>query len=235
MLFDIVLYSLLAGSTVFIGGVIAAFFDENMKVGLLKNELTHTMMAFGAGIMLAAVSFVLVPEAIESLSIFNIVFFFILGTFCFYYLDKKIQQLKSSSSQLMALLLDFIPESISLGAIFIVNQSLGLTLALLIALQNLPEAFNSYIELKKAHMSTKKILIILFFLSFIGLLFSMFGYFLLSDYKDINAMLMVFASGGILYIIFQDIAPSVKIRNSSMPVLGVNLGFVVGLLCHLAI
>jgi ZIP family zinc transporter len=41
---------------------------------------------------------------------------------------------------------------------------------------------------------------------------------------------MTFASGGILYLIFQDIAPQSKIKNHWIPALGAVLGFAIGLL-----
>jgi peptidoglycan/LPS O-acetylase OafA/YrhL len=47
-----------------------------------------------------------------------------------------------------------------------------------------------------------------------------------------NALLhpVVFASGGILYLIFQDIAPQSKMRRHWTPPIGAVLGFVVGML-----
>ena len=41
---------------------------------------------------------------------------------------------------------------------------------------------------------------------------------------------MIFASGGILYLIFQDIAPTLKLKSTKLVALGVNFGFVVGML-----
>jgi ZIP family zinc transporter len=40
---------------------------------------------------------------------------------------------------------------------------------------------------------------------------------------------MLFASGGILYLIFQDIAPSLKYKNNRILAIGVNIGFIVGI------
>ena len=41
---------------------------------------------------------------------------------------------------------------------------------------------------------------------------------------------MVFASGGILYLIFQDIAPNVKLKRAWIPALVANLGFLIGII-----
>lgn len=235
VLLDIVLFSLLAGSSVFIGGVLSYFFDKFLKKGLLKKEILHTLVAFGAGIMLGAVCFVLIPEGIKSLSTISSILVFFLGTISFYFLDEYIKKKKTTASQLMAMLLDFIPESISLGAMFVLNHNIAILLAFFIFLQNLPESFNSYLELKEAKLSSKKALVILFLLSFIGVIFSLIGYVFLKDEVEITASIMIFSSAGILYLIFQDIAPALRIKENSYPVLGVNLGFLLALVCHLSI
>ena len=41
---------------------------------------------------------------------------------------------------------------------------------------------------------------------------------------------MLFASGGILYIVFQDIAPEAKLRRRWMPAFGAVVGFLLGLI-----
>jgi len=41
---------------------------------------------------------------------------------------------------------------------------------------------------------------------------------------------MLFASGGILYLIFQDIAPSLRLKSSRYIAIGVNLGFIIGMM-----
>ncbi len=44
---------------------------------------------------------------------------------------------------------------------------------------------------------------------------------------------MLFASGGILYLIFQDIAPQVRVEKHWLPPLGAIAGFLLGLIGHL--
>ncbi len=232
---ELILFSLLSGSTVFVGAVISFVFEKFVPLGLFKKELIHTFIAFGAGIMLAAVSFVLIPQAVEVLTIVQTIIFFTLGSICFYFISEYIKKKKTKVSQLMAMLLDFIPESISLGSMFLINHSFAILLAVFIALQNLPEAFNSYLELRKFKTSIFKTLLILFCLSFVGLIFSLLGYIFLKSSPSITAAIMIFSSGGILYLIFEDIAPSFRLKENSLAVLGVNFGFIVGLLCHLLV
>jgi len=129
----------------------------------------------------------------------------------------------------LAMLMDFVPEAIALGAVFATDHNLGLLLALFIGLQNFPESFNSYLELLSSKYTSRKCLLILFFLSFSGVISAISGYYLLSDMPQLTASLMLFSSGGILYLIFQDIAPMSKLGKSWFPAIGVTFGFLVGM------
>ncbi len=231
-LMRIALYSSLAGVTVFLGGLLANVFDRHVREGLLKEEILHTSIAFGGGIIVAAVAFVLVPRGMAVLPMFPMAATFLAGAIFFYSLDSYIAKKGGSASQLLAMLLDFVPESIALGAIFAADPELGLLLAVFIGLQNFPESFNSFGDLRASGYSSRKCLVILFLLSFSGIVSATSGYYLLSDLPHLTAALMLFSSGGILYLIFQDIAPMSKMQNSRLPTLGVSLGFLVGMVGH---
>ncbi|WP_421876336.1 ZIP family metal transporter [Marinoscillum sp.] len=230
MLLEILLYAGFAGITVIIGGLLANFFNHHMEETPVKYEITHTMMAFGGGIILSAVGLVLVPKGLEQLSLWPMIIAFIAGSMLFYFIDKKLAAKGGQMATLLAMLMDFVPESIALGAIFATDPSTGTLLAIFIGLQNLPEAFNSFRDMVLSGFSVTKTLVIFAFLSFSGVLGALLGHFVLSDYPEMTAYLMVFASGGILYLIFQDIAPESKMEKSFVPSLGATLGFLVGMI-----
>ncbi len=56
------------------------------------------------------------------------------------------------------------------------------------------------------------------------------GFVLLQGHLTLTATIMAFAAGGILYLVFQDIAPQARMRRHWTPALGAVLGFVVGML-----
>lgn len=225
----IVLYSFFAGITVFLGGLLSKYFEKFHK-GVLKEKILHMSVAFGGGIIFAAVAFVLAPRGIELLSLGPLVILFLAGAIAFYLLDGFIEQKGGSAAQIMAMLMDFIPEAIALGAVFAHDHRLGLLLALFIGLQNFPEAFNSYLDLRNSGYKSRKCLLILFFLSFTGIFAAISGSLLLSNKPQLTASLMIFSSGGILYLIFQDIAPSSKMQKSWVPALGATFGFLIGMI-----
>ena len=229
-LIKIISYSFLSGITVFLGGFISKLFERYFREGLVKEEIIHTSVAFGGGVIIAAVAFVLAPKGINELPLIPIIIIFLSGAISFFFLDRYIEQKGGAISQLLSMLMDFIPEAIALGAVFATDHNLGLLLAIFIGLQNLPESFNSYIDLRNNGYTSKKCLLILFFLSFSGVLAAVLGDLLLSDKPQLTASLMLFSGGGILYLIFQDIAPMSKLQKSWFPALGVSFGFLIGMI-----
>ncbi len=225
----IILYSCFAGITVFFGGLLSKYFEEYFKDGLLKEEILHTSIAFGGGIIIAAVAFVLAPKGMEALPLTPMIMLFLSGAIIFFFFDRYIEKKGGTISQLLSMLMDFVPEAIALGAVFATDPNLGLLLAIFIGLQNFPESFNSYLDLRNNGYTSRKCLLILFFLSFSGVIAAISGYYLLSDMPQLTASLMLLSSGGILYLIFQDIAPMSKLQESWFPAIGSTFGFLVGM------
>ena len=226
----VIWYSYYSGITVFLGGLLSLIFERRFKNEQLKQEVVHTSIAFGGGIIVAAVAFVLVPKGMSEMALFPVIVLFLGGAGCFFFLDRAIERKGGSYAQVLAMLMDFIPEAIALGAVFATDHSLGLLLALFIGLQNLPEAFNSYRDLRNSGWGIRKCLVTLFFLSFTGVIAAVIGDLVLQDMPAVTSSLMLFSSGGILYLIFQDIAPMSKLPRSWFPALGVDLGFLVGMI-----
>jgi len=230
MLIELILYSLFSGFTVFIGGILANYFNHHIKESPLKYEITHTVMTFGAGVILSAIALVLIPKGLEELDLFPMVFSFLLGAVLFMFIDYYLAKKGGQTATLLAMMMDFVPESIALGAIYAIEPNKGAMLAVFIGLQNLPEAFNSFRDLVQTGFTIRKTLIIFFFLSFFGIIGALIGHFLLRQYPDLTAHLMTFASGGILYLLIQDIIPESKLEKSYLTSLGAILGFLVGII-----
>lgn len=217
-----------AGLMALFGGLLAHV--EGTANTLAKQELVHGITAFGGGILMAAVAFALVPEGMRELNAWQLTGLFAAGGVIFCILDAWLQNNEGNVAQFMAMLLDFVPEAVSLGAVFATNPQLGVLLALFIAAQNFPEGFNAYRELRAAKLTTQTTLWGLLGVSFFGPLAAIMGYWWLSEAPQITAMIMSFAAGGILYLVFQDIAPQARMRRRWTPSLGAVLGFIIGML-----
>ena len=230
MLLDLVLFSGFAGITVFLGGLLANYFNHKVTEKHIRYKITHTSMSFGAGIILSAVALVLVPKGLEELDLFPMALSFTIGAIIFMLIDKKLSKAGGQTATLLAMMMDFIPESIALGAVFAIEPSMAAVLAIFIGLQNLPEAFNSYRDFIVNGYTATKTLTIFFSLSFFGIISALIGHFLLRDYTMLTAHLMTFASGGILYLLIQDIIPASKLENNYSTSLGATLGFLIGII-----
>jgi ZIP family zinc transporter len=225
----VIMATFLAGLAMPIGAVFAAI--EKIESQWLEEEFRHGIMAFGGGALLSAVALVLVPDGIKELEPLSASICFIAGGLGFMLLDIFLKTINTPASQLAAMLSDFIPESIALGAAFASQSNTAFLLAVLIALQNLPEGFNAYRELSQsASYGSLKIILMFLLMSFLGPIAGISGYLWLPNFPDIVSGIMLFASGGILYSIFQDIAPQVKLEKHWLPPMGAILGFVLGMI-----
>ena len=225
---QLVLYSFLAGGAIFVGGFIASI--EKFPEGEVKDDILHGIVAFGGGLLVAAIAFVLVPPGVRELSISAMLFTFLLGAVVFFVIDRHLSQKGGSRAQMLAMMMDFIPEAIALGALFASEHKLAALLAFVIAAQNLPEGFNAYRECCKSNIKKVKILTSMFLLSLAGIPAVFLGKTLLQGQPRIVAGVMMFAAGGILYLVFQDIAPQSAKKNHWSPALWACLGFMVGML-----
>lgn len=230
MIIQIILFAGFAGITVFIGGLLANYFNHHVKDTPLKPIITHTVMAFGGGIILSAIALVLVPQGMQELAIIPLCISFSAGAVIFYFIDRFLAKKGGKTGTLLAMMMDFIPESIALGAVFASDPNTAVLLAIFIGLQNLPEAFNSFRDLVLSGFKVKSTLLIFFLMSFFGIIGALLGHFFLSDSPEITAHLMIFASGGILYLVFQDLIPDIKLKNNYAVSLGGTLGFLVGII-----
>ena len=224
----LVILTLGAGLAMPLGALLASV--ENIHPHWLEEEFRHSAIAFGGGALLSAVALVLVPTGIAELTPLAASTCVVAGALGFMALDIYLVKLNTPASQLAAMLMDFVPESIALGAAFEMESNDALLIAGLIALQNIPEGFNAYRELKQpALMNGKTIIVIFCLMALLGPAAGVGSYLWLRDTPGVVAVIVLMASGGILYSIFQDIAPKVRLEQHWAPPLGAVLGFVMGM------
>lgn len=227
-----VLITALSAAAMPLGGWIAMI--GTLRPGWLDEELRHTILAFGGGLLLAAVALVLVPEGAKGMSIPLVCLWFVGGGTAFMLLDIWLAKRKTPASQMAAMLADFMPESIAMGAAFAQGHATGFSLALLIALQNIPEGFNAFREMAgRNRVKGRRVLILMACMVPLGPLMGWLGMEFLAPCQELLGGIMLFAAGGILYVIFEDIAPQVKLARHWAPPMGAVAGFLVGLIGNL--
>lgn len=232
MILDAIGLALGAGLAITVGAAIASF--EHIRPKWLEQEFRHFVIAFGGGALLSAIALVLVPDGIKHQPPATAVLSFLAGGAAFMGLDIWLSKRKSQASQLLAMMLDFVPEAMVLGAIIATDRSKAVLIAIIIAAQNLPEGFNAYREMCAGRKFKGKGLLKWFFvLGLTGPLYVLIGAAVLADKPLLLGMLMTFCAGGILYLTFQDIAPQAQLKRHWLPTFGAVLGFLVGMTGYL--
>jgi ZIP family zinc transporter len=227
-----ILLSLFAGATIPLGGLLAL--EDRVHPRWLKSELRHGVIAFGGGVLVAAVALVLVPQGLERLPGPAALACFAGGGAAFFLIDRTLGKNGEQAGQLLAMLVDFLPEAVALGAMLAAGADGALVLALLIALQNFPEGFNAFREVSEGDARPGRRLMSFALIPALGPLAALTGAGLLSGNDPALGALMLFAAGGILYLTFQDVAPQAVLDKAWAPPLGAVAGFSLGLAGHLA-
>ena len=224
-LLTIIVLTSLAGACIPAGGLLASF--ERIRPSWMEKEFRHFIIAFGGGILLGAVTVVLVPEGVKNMehSLLSIPVM-LLGAFIFLSIERMLGLRRREAPQLTGMILDYVPEAIALGGLVAIGSSTAPLLAVLIGLQNLPEGFNAYRELKiHRRGKTRSTLMTMCLLVPLGPIAGIIGFFFLSNHPAILGAIMLFASGGIIYLLFQDIAPQSRLKRHWAPPIGAVFGF----------
>lgn len=221
---EMLIVTALAGGCIPLGGLLV--FNSRRRDRWLGTELRHAIVAFGGGVLIAAVALVLVPEGLSNLESPVAASLCFVGGGALTFIFERFMGLRHvESPQVFAMLLDYLPESIAIGAMFAVGAEAAPLLGLLIGLQNLPEGFNSRCELEDKGQRAGRVLVFMSLMALLGPLMGLLGWYFFSNEHDVLGVLMLMSAGGILYLVFQDIAPQARLERHWAPPLGAILGF----------
>lgn len=193
--------------------------------------------AFGAGALIGAVGLVLIPHGVENLPLWLAVLTFLGGGLVALALEqlttKKAEAKTGGTSTFAAMMLDFLPEALVVGALIPVDRMQAIIVTIIIIAQNGPEGFAAFSEMAEEgdRKSRRKALWLLSTLPIIGILAVGFGLWLCEIDDAALGLIMAGASGGILYLVFKTIIPEAHDENDGpWPSFGGILGFGVALL-----
>lgn len=219
--------ALIAGMSIPAGALVSS--RVSLRSLCRQHDLDSFMSYFGGGALLAAISLVLLPHGMEHVGVLPASTAFLVGGLVFWQFDARLKRAGSAASHFVGMLLDFVPEAILLGAAAASGSRIVYLLTGMIALQNMPGGFASYHELHKSRGPHKRLWLVFFAAPLLGPLAAWIGFSWLSASNATTGIVMLFCSGGILYLIFDDIAPRAHLKNHEFPAVGAVSGFLLGL------
>jgi len=206
----LIIFSLLPALGTFVGGTIAEIFT------ISRNTYSLALHA-AAGIILAVISVVLLPEALKTTSPTIIVLTFILGGIFFITIDNLINFIQGRSGNkdsttawaiFMGVALDSFTDGLMIGTGSLINIQLGLFLALGVVLADIPEGFANIAAFKEKNMERKTRIILNFLASLPVIGGALLGYFLISGEPIIiKYAVLAFTAGVLLTVTAEEIIP----------------------------
>lgn len=218
-----------------LGGIIGIAFKNP------SNKLLSFILSLASGLMIAVISFELVPEASQISGIGSTIMGTIIGIvlmiFCDLIVKSKFENKKVKGNTLLktgivvsiGLAIHNIPEGLAIGTGFEASMKLGYSLAVAIAIHDIPEGISMAAPMKKGGMKAGKILLYVFLSGVTTGVGALIGAIIGNISEKIIAICLSFAAGAMLYIVSGELTPeSSRLYNGRMSSIGNMIGFILG-------
>ena len=207
----------------------------------LSNRTIGMVMGFGAGALLSAIAYELIPESLLGTSGLFLALFFTLGAFTFFGVDwwidhrggadrKDIEgvQVGSGSAIFIGTLLDNIPESIILGMSLALGGLINIPFLVAVFISNLPEGIAGTLNMESAGRSRSNIFRMWTWLVLISALFAGIGYMMIQWLPAADGRLaQAFAAGAMLTMLADAMMPEAFEHGGKLVGIITVMGFLV--------
>jgi len=200
-------------------------------------------MAFGAGVLIAAVAYELVFEAVNlaKLTGFPTMGLFV-GAFTFFFSDRLIGGLGGSQPTaieathqsnlvvplVLAIVLDGVPESVVIGLGILQGGTVSVAMLVAVFISNLPEAVAATTGMRTGGWSRTKILLLWLGIALVCAGASAAGYGLLGNLSPLwLSFVQTFAAGAILMMLANTMIPEAYAHGGKLAGVFLVLGFAV--------
>lgn len=216
-----------------LGGIIGVSFKN------ISSKFLSFILAVASGLMLAIVSFELIPEACNISGELTVIAGIIMGIVVMIMCDITVKNklyrrkvdtiLQTGIIISIGLALHNIPEGLAIGTGCENSIKLGLSLAISIAVHDIPEGISMAVPMKKGGMKTQKILIYVILSGITTGIGAFFGAIIGNISDSVISICLSFAAGAMLYIISGELTPEYsKLDNGKVSTFGNILGFLLG-------
>ncbi|MBO9129844.1 ZIP family metal transporter [Bacillus sp. 165] len=208
-----------------IGSIISAMVTGTGAIPILfMRNVTHSLrdilLAYTAGVMVAASMFGLIPEALGQSNLAVFIIGITLGTLTLLALEFVLPHIEIEDMHftegieqkamlvIAAITLHNLPEGLSVGVSYASqNESLGGLIAFAIGIQNAPEGFLVALFLVNQNIGKWKALGLATLVEAVKIITALVGYFASSYVSGLVPYGLSFAAGAMLFIVYKELIP----------------------------
>ena len=185
------------------------------------NKVLSSLVAIAAGALMGAAFLHLIPEAIDQKGNLPDIFLYLLIGFLFFFILEQLLHWhhqhgtghKVEPFSYLILVGDGVHnffDGLAIAASFMISFPAGIITTLAVALHEIPQEFGDFAVLIYGGFSRKQALIFNFLSGITAIAGGIIGYFAFSLMQNSIPYLMLFVSGGFIYIAAADLIPSIK-------------------------
>jgi zinc transporter, ZIP family len=224
--FEAMGWALLGASSLLLGALVAFAVP-------IPRKLLGFILAFGAGVLVSAVAYELVEEAVTTAAdSYAVAIGFPLGAIVFFLGDVAIdRRLKGSSGGgglgiVLGAVLDGIPESVVIGASLLTGETANVAVIVAVFLSNIPESISASSDLLRGGWSRWRVLLLWVIVVAASTLAAGLGYVALEGASGswISAI-QAFAAGAILTMLADEMVPEAFEYTEHNKTVGLALAF----------
>lgn len=187
------------------------------------DNITHILVSFAAGTLIAVAFLDLIPESVAEINIKSVFYAVISGFFLFFLLEKFLhwrhcheEDCKEHPFTYLSLFGDAIHnffDGMIISASFMTNFSLGFATTLAVVAHEIPQELGDFAILIRGGFTKKRAVLWNFLIALTAFIGALFVYFVPYNY-NLLGILLPFTAGGFIYIAASDLIPEMhKERN----------------------
>lgn len=242
------LSGLIAAGALLAGAAVGWFVD-------IRQRVVAGIMALGAGVLIAAVAFDLVTQAVDDGGVIPTAVGVLAGAILYIVADWLVSRPRGPAADAptnvaarrrgarmaggtgaaiaIGALIDGIPESIVMGLSVLQGGGISVPIVAAIAISNLPEGLGSTAELKRGGSSARAVSLLWSGIALASVLAAVLGYVSFRSAPDwLVAFIISIAAGGLLAMICNTMIPEAFAKQRTLTGLWATLGFLVAFLLH---